>query len=99
MPPPKCDSEESNWNENLYQHQYQAKVKSQVPIRQPPLGWSNWRKELSTASKNKSVNTGDNADNASAKMLQTARPQEKGQKKLQIVDTVSISKEAFETIE
>ena len=41
MPPPKHDNEESDWNENLYPHQYPAKVQSQVPIRQPPLGWSN----------------------------------------------------------
>ena len=44
MPPPKHDSEESDWNENLYLHQYQAKVQSQVPIRQPPPGWSTGEK-------------------------------------------------------
>ena len=63
MPPPKCNSEESNWNENLYLHQYHAKVQSQVPIRQPPPGWSNWRNEISMATKNKSLNTSDNAEN------------------------------------
>ena len=99
MPPPKCDSEESNWNENLYLHQYLAMVQFQVPLRQPPLGWSNWGKAISTALKDKSVNTDDNADNPSDEMLQTAKPQEKGQEKLQIVGTVSISKEAFKAIE
>ena len=38
MPPPKRDSEQSNWNENLYLHQYHAKVKSQVPPRHPTPG-------------------------------------------------------------
>ena len=36
MPPPKRDSEEFDWNENLYPHQYHAKVQSQVPARYPP---------------------------------------------------------------
>ena len=80
MPPSKCDSEESDWNKNLYLHQYHAKVQCQVPIRQPPSGWSNWRKELSTASKNKSVNTGDNADNTSDKMLQTQASRKRSEK-------------------
>ena len=43
MPPPERDSDESDWNENLYLHQYHAKVQSQVPPRHPPPGWGNWR--------------------------------------------------------
>ena len=43
MPPPKGDNEQSDWNENLYLHQYRAEVQSQVPPRHPPPGWGNWR--------------------------------------------------------
>ena len=43
MPPPKRDSEESDWNENLYLHQYCAKVQSQVPPRHPSPDWGNWK--------------------------------------------------------
>ena len=43
---PKHDSEKSDWNDNMYPHQYRAKVQLQVPIRQPPPSWSNWQKEL-----------------------------------------------------
>ena len=49
--------------------------------------------------KNKSVNTENKAESSSDKMLQTAKPQEKGQENLQIVDTVSISKEVFQAID
>ena len=99
MPPTKCDSEESDWNENLYLHQYCAKVQFQVPIRQPPPGWSNWRNEISSAKTNNNTNR-KSAENTTDKMLQTTKPQEeKGQERLQIVDIVSISKEAFEAIE
>ena len=99
MPSPKHVSEESNWNENLYPHKYQAKVESQVPIRQQPPGWPNWRNKISMAAKNKSLNTSDNAENTSDKMLQTTKSQEKGHEKIQVDDTLSISKEAFEAIE
>ena len=53
MPPPKRDSEESDWNENLYPHSYQAKVQPQVPPRQPPSGWPKGiREETSAVNKN-----------------------------------------------
>ena len=35
--PPKDDSD-SDWNENLYPHNYRAKTQSQVSPRQPPPG-------------------------------------------------------------
>ena len=51
---PKRESQDSNWNENLYPHCYRAKVQSQVPPRQPPLGWPNWkRNEIPLQNKNK----------------------------------------------
>ena len=87
MPPPKCDSEESDWNDNLYPHQYRANVQSQVPIRQPPPGWSNWQKEL--ASKIKSVNTDNNV---------TSTNTESSSQGLCIIETVSISREAFDDL-
>ena len=74
-------------------------MQSQVPIRQPPLGWPNWRNEIFTSTKNKSLNTNDKiAENTSDKMLKTKPQEEKGHERIQIVDTVSISKEAFEVI-
>ena len=40
VPQTKRDSQESDYNENLYPHQYWAKVQSQAPPRQPPPpGW------------------------------------------------------------
>ena len=83
MPPPKHDSEESHWNDNLYPHQYRAKVQSQVAIRQPPPGWSNWYKEL--AAKNKSVNNNVNSTNTENQSML-------------IIETVSISREAFDNL-
>ena len=63
IPTPKGDDEESDWNENLYLHQYHTKLKSQVPIRQPPPGWSNWRNESSTVTNdNKSLNSDEKGD-------------------------------------
>ena len=63
MPTPKGDDEESDWNKNLYLHQYHAKVQSQFPIRQPPPGWSNWRNEISTVTNNnKSLNNDEKGD-------------------------------------
>ena len=63
MPLPKGDDEESDWNENMYLHQYCAKVQSQVPIRQPPPGWSNWRNKISTVTNsNKSLNNNEKRD-------------------------------------
>ena len=74
-------------------------MQSQVPIRQPPPGWSNWRNEISLAINNNNTNdilTEDTSD----KMLKGTKPREyKGPERIQIVDTVSISKKAFEAIE
>ena len=86
MPSPKGDSEESDWNENLYAHQYRAKVQSQVPIRQHPPGWFNWTARI----KNKSVNSDNNVNNTNtASSLQG----------LWIIETVSISREAFDALD
>ena len=53
MPPPKRDSEESDWNENLYPHSYQAKVQSHIPPKQPLPSWlQGIRKESSSVNKN-----------------------------------------------
>ena len=53
------------------------------------------------ATKNKSLSINDKiAENTSDKMLKTTKSQkEKSYEGIQIVDTVSISKEAFECIE
>ena len=63
MPPPNGDDEELDWNENLHLHRYCAKVQSQVPFREPLPGWSNWRNEISMATKNKSLNPNDKKGN------------------------------------
>ena len=61
FPCPKRDSEESDWNENLYPHCYRDKVQLQVPLKQPPPGWVNWRKKqsLPTGTENNKVSKED----------------------------------------
>ena len=39
LPPPKRDSDNSDWNENLYPQNYKAKVQSQVSPRCPLPSW------------------------------------------------------------
>ena len=93
LQPPKCDSEESNWNENLYPKNYRAKVQSQVPPTKLPPGWPK-------GIRNNNNSNDKFAENTSDKMLKSIKPQEeKGHEGIQIVDTVSISKEAFEAVE
>ena len=54
MPPPKRDSNNSDWNENLYPQNYRAKVQSQVSPRQPLPGWPKGiRKEIPSPNKDK----------------------------------------------
>ena len=82
--PPSKGDEDSEWSEHLCPHNYRAKAPSQVSPSKPPPGWT------------KGIRTNTTANQVTCS---STNPTDHGNIRLRITKIVTISKEAFATLD